>query len=519
MLIHILNTISPRVVTCHEMVSTPPTLKECDLMRHRIIVVSNAGPAKFDQNGNATLSAGGVVTALSGLGPILGGFTWIQAPATPREFQMADSGKTTFLGQIKVVLGKLTPEQRTALYTQISNGILVHCAHYKALLAQPMLRDLRGSWDRIWGLFREGSQAMANATLDQVMSTRKGTKFGIFFEDYQMVLTPAMARRLLEEHDRIQDTSLQMFIHSTWAGPEHWSVLPPEARSEMARGMLGADTIGFHSKRSVHNFASCISQWLPEAQISDNTIRFENRIITLVDNPIGIDPDEMTRRLAGPDGANAITAIEQKIDGRPYAFAGIGRTDPQKNLDLLLRAFDRFLSTNPDKVGESVLLLHLTKSRLEVPVYEDHKELLDRLVREINNRYQKQAGGRNVVEAYYASDPYLHLGLYARYTVLTVPSERDGFALTAVEGPLLNQRTGVLILSTGTGAYDLLTDGAVRFQPGPNRDDEVEQLTHLLKQGAEMSQQERVARQARLRETIRKHDLRAWLNRRLSFVR
>ncbi|GHO76958.1 trehalose-6-phosphate synthase [Ktedonobacter sp. SOSP1-85] len=489
-------------------------------MPSRIIVVSNAGPAKFNQSGDATLSAGGVVTALSGLGSVMGGFTWVQAPATPAEFGMAARGNSTSLGQIRVVLGKLSPEQRAALYTRISNGILVHCALYQEALARPMLSELGGSWDRTWNLFTEGSQAMVQAALEQVLSTSRGTKFGIFFEDYQMVLTPGLARRLLEEHGRDQDVSLQMHIHTTWAGPSHWNVLPAAARADIARGMLGADTLGFHSQRDARNFADCVKQWLPsEARVSGNTVWFSNHTVTLIANPIGIDTREMTSRLASPGGSDAIAQIERKIDGRPHVFAGIGRTDPTKKLDVLLRAFDLYLRNNPERVSASVLLLHLTESRLDVPVYKQHNELLKRLVKEINQRYRAQAGGRDVVEAYYASDPYLHFGLYARYTVLAVPSERDGFALTAVEGPWVNQRDGVLILSTGTGAYELLADSALRFEPGRSLDDEVEQLARLLQQGSEMPQRERANRQKRLRNTIQRHNLAAWLKRRLSVTR
>lgn len=490
-------------------------------MPQRIIIVSNAGPVKFDQSGNPTLSAGGVVTALSGLGSLIGSFTWIQAPATPIEFQMAAAGRPLpSFGPIQVALARLTPQQRTALYTQICNGILVHCAHSNEDLARPMLRMLGSTWDQTWNLFREASQAMVQAALEQILHTKQGTKYGMFLEDYQMVLTPALARRQLEAHERSGDISLQMHIHSPWAGPHHWKVVPSSARTEIVQGMLGADTLGFHTQSDVRNFADCVRQWLPgQAQVSGHTIRFEGRTITLIVNPIGIDTAEMSTRLASNGGTKAVNIIKQKIDGRRYVFAGIGRTDPMKNLDVLVQAFDLFLQKNEDKISESVLLLHLTNSRQEVKVYEQHKTLLDQLVAEINARYWQRAGNRNVIEAYYASDPYLHLGLYAQYTVLVVPSEKDGFALTAVEGPWLNQQEGVLILSIGAGAYTLLADGILRFDPRGNRKAKAKQLAHLLQQASAMPRGERITHQKRLRAIIRRHDLEAWLKRRLSVMK
>jgi len=475
-------------------------------MPRRIIdVVSNSGPVKFEEGGTK-LAAGGVVTALKGLGSALS--TWIQVPSTSTEFGMASRGDTANVDGIKVAFGNLSRAQQKALYEKVSNGAIVHY-----VLGQSRNAEHVGDGD--WRLFREGSQAMAQAALERVLASSRGTKRGIITVDYQMVLVPGLTRHLLTENGRERDVHIQMHIHTTWAGPEDWSGLSADYRAEIARGMLGADVIGFHTVTDVRNFANCVGRWLSGASVSGSSVRFEGRTIKLVANPLGIDTRGMTSKLNSGGGRDAVRKIERLIDGRTNVFASIGRTDPTKKLDTFLRAYDHYLRDNPEKVRDSVLLLHLTASRLSVPVYSQHNDLLQRLEREINDRYRAQAGGRNVVEMYYASDPYLPVGLYAPYTVLVIPSERDGLALTALEGPWVNQKDGVLILSTGAGAYTLLSDGALRFVPGSG---EVEQLAGLLKQASEMSPRERARRQKSMRTAIQRYDMRAWRDTYLSLM-
>ncbi|GHO48044.1 trehalose-6-phosphate synthase [Ktedonospora formicarum] len=474
-------------------------------MPRRIIVVSNAGPAKF-KGSETELSAGGVVTALKGLGSALN--TWIQVPSTSTEFGMASRGGTASVDGIKVAFGNLSPAQQEALYSKVSNGAIVHY-----VLGQS--RNAQHVGDGDWRLFREGSQAMAQAALEQVLASSRGTKFGLFIDDYQMVLVPGLMRRLLVENGREGDVHLQMHIHTTWSYPEDWNGLSANYRAEIVRGMLGADAIGFHTATDVRNFANCVGRWLSGASVSGNSVRFEGRTIKLVANPLGIDTRGMTSKLNSSGGRDAVRKIARLIDGRTNVVASIGRTDPTKKLDTLLLAYERDLQDNPEKVSDTVLLLHLTKSRLNVPVYARHFDLLNREVDRINGRFWEQAGGRNVVEKYVESDPFLPLGQYAQYTVLVIPSERDGLALTALEGPWVNQKDGVLILSTGAGAYTLLSDGALRFVPGSG---EVEQLAGLLQQASEMSPRERARRQQSLRANIRRYDMGAWLKQRLSLM-
>ena len=57
------------------------------------------------------------------------------------------------------------------------------------------------------------------------------------------------------------------------------------------------------------------------------------------------------------------------------------------------------------------------------------------------------------------------VALLSRYDVLLVNPVSDGMNLVAKEGPQVNERHGVLVLSTETGAWDELGDVAIGVHP------------------------------------------------------
>ena len=57
------------------------------------------------------------------------------------------------------------------------------------------------------------------------------------------------------------------------------------------------------------------------------------------------------------------------------------------------------------------------------------------------------------------------MALLSRYDVLLVNPVRDGMNLVAKEGPQVNRRDGVLVLSTETGAWEELHDVAFGVHP------------------------------------------------------
>jgi trehalose 6-phosphate synthase len=91
------------------------------------------------------------------------------------------------------------------------------------------------------------------------------------------------------------------------------------------------------------------------------------------------------------------------------------------------------------------------------------------------------------------------------YDVLLVNPLVDGMNLVCKEGPAVNGRDGVLVLSETAGAFDQMRDGALAVRPT-----DVRGTAEALDRALRMPPDERRERSLRLREAIVRHDLRNW---------
>ena len=93
------------------------------------------------------------------------------------------------------------------------------------------------------------------------------------------------------------------------------------------------------------------------------------------------------------------------------------------------------------------------------------------------------------------------------YDVLLVNPIIDGMNLVSKEGPVLNERDGVLVLSTEAGSFAELSSGALPVDP-----DDVQGTADALHTALSMSGSERRERSRHLREAVIRHDLSRWLH-------
>ena len=99
------------------------------------------------------------------------------------------------------------------------------------------------------------------------------------------------------------------------------------------------------------------------------------------------------------------------------------------------------------------------------------------------------------------------------YDVLLVNSIADGMNLVAKEGPIVNQRYGVLILSERTGAEEQLRSGAIVISPC-----DVYATAEAIHQGLIMDYEQRQELAARLRWLIDRDDIRDWYRKQIEAV-
>jgi len=91
------------------------------------------------------------------------------------------------------------------------------------------------------------------------------------------------------------------------------------------------------------------------------------------------------------------------------------------------------------------------------------------------------------------------------YDVLLVNSIADGMNLVAKEGPAVNEKDGVLVLSESTGAFQQLQHGAIVVSPC-----DIQSTAEALHQALTMPADERYTRAAMLRQQVEENDINAW---------
>jgi trehalose 6-phosphate synthase len=89
----------------------------------------------------------------------------------------------------------------------------------------------------------------------------------------------------------------------------------------------------------------------------------------------------------------------------------------------------------------------------------------------------------------------------------------DGLNLVAKEGPLVNERDGVLVLSENTGAHEELREWAVTINPF-----DVQGQADALHEALSMDAGERRRRLEAIKAHVRAHDVSEWIAAQLADV-
>jgi len=149
-------------------------------------------------------------------------------------------------------------------------------------------------------------------------------------------------------------------------------------------------------------------------------------------------------------------------------------------------------------------LVQLNPSRKDLPEYRSYIRECVRTAERINDEVGEEDW--QPIEISLKDDFPLALGAYSRYDVLLVNPVFDGMNLVAKEGPLLNRKKGVLILSENAGAHDELGRYALSINPF-----DVSATADAIHQALEMPAAERARRSRALRTAVLKMSLERWV--------
>ena len=181
------------------------------------------------------------------------------------------------------------------------------------------------------------------------------------------------------------------------------------------------------------------------------------------------------------------------------------RADLSKNVLRGFTAFDLFLEQHPEFHENVTFIAHLIPSRQDVPEYAEYLERIEALVAVVNHRH----GTTDWMPIDLRLEENLDraIAAYKHYDLLVVNAMFDGMNLVAKEGPLVNERGGVSLLSENTGAHEELGEFALSVNPF-----DVQEQADAIHRALTMSADERAWRAEGLKKIISARNPGDWVD-------
>ena len=163
---------------------------------------------------------------------------------------------------------------------------------------------------------------------------------------------------------------------------------------------------------------------------------------------------------------------------------------------------------HPELHGRVGMVALLAPSRQDIPVYAEYLGDVETAAREVNERFGRDDW--QPVELDVADDFLRSVAGYKQFDVLLVNPVFDGLNLVAKEAFLVNERDGVLVLSENAGVHEELGEWALTVNPS-----DVSGQADALYAALTLEPTERRRRADAIREHVRTHDLREWVDAQL----
>jgi trehalose 6-phosphate synthase len=468
-----------------------------------LFVVAHRGPVRFatvDDHIVVARNGGGLVTALRDLMRHVDEPRFICAASTPEDRAASSVGwqRVAFDDESCVVrMLDLDARAHHDFYAVIANPLLWFLHH--GISRDPSQRAFGATEFAAWN---EGYRAVNRSFARALLSTGEVPMGSVVMvHDYHFYLVPEFVRATRP------DLFLHFFVHIPWPGPDAWRVLPPFIRRQLFCGVLGSDIIGLQTPRDVTNFLQCCEELFGfQVDHRRSCVRVGARGVAVRSYPISVDESALRELSVVP----AVTRHERQLQMRrpEKLLVRVDRTDPSKNAVRGFHAFDRLLQMHPELREQVTFLALLQPSRLEIPEYSRYFAELRDVVHDINLRHGSSHW--QPIDLRIGDDMDLVLAAYKCFDVFVVNALCDGMNLVCKEAVLLNERDGVLALSTAAGAHEELGRVAVALDPL-----DVEQQAHALYEALHMRPGERRIRHEIGADIIRTNDVHKWLRHQL----
>ncbi len=472
-----------------------------------LVLVSNRGPVTFGPGGEIKRGTGGLVTALIGLASHRE-VTWIASAMSDEDVEAAErnDGKPFAVeapegGEYMVKLVASDGDAYDRFYNIIANPMLWFIQHYLWDLSNaPDIR--RNETEAFEFGYNVVNEDLARAVLEEIDGVEDPM---VMVHDYHLYTLPGLVRR------ERPDVFLHHFVHIPWSQSDSWRVLPTPIRREIYNGILSNDIIGFHTRSYRRNFLQCCRDLMDlEVDMERGIVFCDDREVWVRAYPLPIDASaiqEVARRAR-------VREFEEELlrRRRDHLILRVDRADLSKNVLRGFGAFDTFLEQHPEFRERVTFIAQLMPSRTDVAEYAEYLERIEAVVAVVNHRHGSpdwmpiQLKLRDDVEEAVAA--------YKHYDVLIVNAMFDGMNLVAKEGPMVNERAGVSILSENTGAHEELSEYALSVNPF-----DIQALADSIHAALTMDEGERRRRHEGLQSIVTARDPGDWVDDQLADIR
>ena len=473
-----------------------------------IVLVSNRGPATFHRTESGELEpsrgGGGLVTALTGLVDHRDAL-WVASAMTEEDAEVSQSqGGGSFECELdgtvyRIRLVESDAEAYERFYNVVANPMLWFIQHYLWDLSNaPDIRQNEvDAYERGYVTVNED---LARAVIEEI----EGQEAVVMLHDYHLYKAPRAIRAARP------DAFLHHFIHIPWTQPDAWRVLPRDIREDIYEGVLSNDIVAFHTHTYRRNFLLCCRELFGlEVDEDRGVVPFENREVWVRTYPLPISAETFRRNAQ----RSTVREYEDEIERRrrEHLILRVDRADLSKNVLRGFAAFDLFLEQHPEFREVVTFTAQLVPSRQDVPEYVEYLERIEALVAVVNHRHGTtdwmpiQLKLRENLDEAIAS--------YKHYDLLIVNAMFDGMNLIAKEGPLVNERHGVSLLSENTGAHEELGEFVLSVNPF-----DIQEQADAMYRALTMSADERAWRAEGLKKIVTARNPGDWVDAQLADI-
>ncbi|MER5293123.1 trehalose-6-phosphate synthase [Streptomyces pharetrae] len=404
----------------------------------QVLVASNRGPVSYQVRDDGSLHAkrggGGLVSGLSAIGPDADAL-WVCSALGDGDREAVRRG----IGEDGVRMLDIPAEVHSDAYNGIANSVLWFVHHM--LYQTPLEPVFDAEFRRQWASYETYNRAFAEA-----LAAEAAEGAAVIVQDYHLVLVPGMLRELRP------DLRIGHFSHTPWAPPEYFRMLPDDIARAVLRGMLGADRLGFLTRRWADAFTACCEAFA--GGVGDTRIGVHG---------LGADADFLRRRAHEADVEERMTALRAEIGEGRKAIVRVDRTELSKNIVRGLLAYRQLLADHPEWRERVAHVAFAYPSRQDLAVYRDYTAEVQRLAAEINDEYG--TADWTPVVLHVKDDFARSLAAYRLADVALVNPIRDGMNLVAKEVPVVSDQGCALVLSREAGAHEELGEDAVTVNP------------------------------------------------------